>query len=293
MDFYCATLNLGLLYFIMTLGIYISYRIYDLPDITVDGSFTIGGAVCAVLLFHNVHPLVAIMLGSLGGGVAGVLTGLIHTKLNVNGILAGIIVMTGLYSVNLHIMQRANIPLINNVTIFNIIQRFNIGFSEEMWLSVVLTTFTYVVIVAFSLFFISDFGVLIRASGNNPTMVAALGSNVDSLKILSLGMANALVACCGALIAQYQGFADIGMGTGTIVLGLASLIIGEAIFKTKKIYVKLLFIAIGTVIFRYMVAMALLMGLNPIDLKLITSAFVLMTILFGKVPHLKQWFKKV
>lgn len=292
MDFYFATLNLGLLYFILTLGIFISYRIYDLPDITVDGSFTTGGAVSAVLIFHQVHPFYAILIGTMCGIVAGVLTGLIHTKLNVNGILAGIIVMTALYSVNLHVMGRANIPLINNDTIFSVIQRFNIGLNPEMWLSAVLGAFSLMLIAVFSLFFISDLGILIRAGGSNPTMVAALGSNVDSLKILSLGIANALVACCGALIAQYQGFADIGMGMGAIVLGLASLIIGEAIFKTKKIYVKLLFIAIGTVIFRYMVAFALLLGLNPIDLKLITSAFVLITILIGNMPNLKQWLKK-
>ena len=282
MELWIGALNLGFLYALMAMGIYITFRIHDFADITVDGSFTSGAAVAAVIIIAGGNPLIA-LLGAFGVGLlAGATTALIHTKLNINSLLAGILVMTGLYSVNLHIMGRSNIPLLSEVTVFTQIAKFNPGLPQEIWYTVVLTGFIVIGWWLVSLFFKTDLGIAMRVTGNNPMMAGAVGRNVKMLTLLGVALANGLVALSGGLVAQYQGFADIGMGIGTVVIGLASVIIGESIIKSRSVYLRFLSVIIGSVVFRFMIAFALYIGMNPIDLKLLTAIFVLLTLIISK-----------
>ena len=297
MELWVGALNLGFLYAFMTMGVFITFRIHDFPDITVDGSFTSGAAATAVLIAAGYNPLVALLAGLFIGMVAGAVTAWIHARLNINGLLAGILVMTGLYSVNLHIMGRSNIPLLNQTTLFTWIQKINPGMHAEVWISCVLGAILAVFWMGVSLFFKTDLGLSMRATGNNPVMAAANGINVNRMKILGIALANGFVGLSGGLVAQYQGFADIGMGIGSVVIGLASVIIGESILRKRSIYVKIVSAIIGSVLFRWMIAFALFVGMNPIDLKLLTAGFVLATLVVsgavGNSESLKtNWGKR-
>ena len=287
MELWVGALNLGFLYAFMTLGVFITFRIHDFPDITVDGSFTSGAAATAVMIAAGFNPLAALLVGLFIGMIAGAITAWIHTRLNINGLLAGILVMTGLYSVNLHIMGRSNIPLLNQTTLFTWIQKINpshkLFWHDEVWISCVLCAFLAVFWLGASLFFKTDLGLALRATGNNPVMAAANGINANRMKILGISAANGLVGLSGGLIAQYQGFADIGMGIGSVVIGLASVIIGESILRSRSIYVKIGSVIIGSVLFRWMIAFALFVGMNPIDLKLLTAGFVLATLVVSGI----------
>jgi len=282
MELWIGALNLGFLYAFLTMGVFITFRINNFPDITVDGSFTTGAAVTAVLLVSGMNPFLALSAAFFIGALAGCITALIHTRLNINGLLAGILVMTGLYSINLHIMGRSNIPLLNETTFFSYLTRINPGWHTEVW-----TLFSLVLLMALfwflvSLFFKTDLGISMRATGNNPTMADAAGVNTDGMKIFGVALANGLVGISGGLVAQYQGFADIGMGIGTIVIGLAAVIIGEAVLKMRSMYAVVLSVIVGSIIFRLMIAFALYVGMNPIDLKLLTALFVLLTLIVSK-----------
>jgi putative tryptophan/tyrosine transport system permease protein len=283
MELWVGAINLGLLYAFMAMGVFITFRIHDFPDITVDGSFVTGAAVTAVLTVAGVNPFAALALSLLAGACAGVITAFIHTRFNINGLLAGILVMTGLYSINLHIMGRSNIPLLSQPGIVTYAKQVNPGLPEEVWLCIVFC----MVILAFwaiiSLFFRTDFGITMRATGNNPAMAGSLGVNVNLVKTFGIALANGFVGISGGLVAQYQGFADIGMGTGSIVFGLAAVIIGESILRTRSVYGKTLSVIMGSIVFRLMVAFALYVGLNPIDLKLITALFVLVILVAPKL----------
>jgi putative ABC transport system permease protein len=278
MELWIGALNLGWLYAVMAIGVFITFRIHDFPDITVDGSFTSGAAATAVMIAAGFNPLLALLAGLAVGMMAGAATALITTRLQIHGLLAGILVMTALYSVNLHIMGRSNIPLLNQTTLFTWISRINPGLSSELWTALVMGVFLAVFWLAISLFFETDLGIAMRATGDNPVMAAANGIHVNRMKILGVAMANGLVGLSGGLVAQYQGFADIGMGIGTVVIGLASVIIGESILHKRSIYIKILSVVIGAVLFRWMIAFALFVGMNPIDLKLLTAVFVLATL---------------
>jgi len=278
MELWIGALNLGFLYAFMTMGVFVTFRIHDFPDITVDGSFTSGAAATAVLIAVGFNPLAALLAGLLIGMAAGAITAWIHARLNINGLLAGILVMTGLYSVNLHIMGRSNIPLLNQTTLFTWIQKTNPGMHAEVWISCVLCAILAVFWLGVSVFFKTDLGLSMRATGDNPVMAAANGINVNRMKILGIALANGFVGLSGGLVAQYQGFADIGMGIGSVVIGLASVIIGESILRSRSIYVKIVSVIIGSVLFRWMIAFALFVGMNPIDLKLLTAGFVLATL---------------
>lgn len=282
MELWIGAVSLGFLYSFMTIGIFITFRVYDFPDITVDGSFTTGAAAAAVLITVGVHPIPAVAAGFFVAAAAGTITVLIHTRLNVNGLLAGILVMTGLYSINLHIMGRSNIPLLNQTTLFTQLENLNPGLPSEIWICLCLAVVMAFLWITVSLFFKTDLGITMRITGNNPTMAGANGVNVNRMKMLGIALANGFVGISGALVAQYQGFADIGMGIGTVVIGLASVIIGEAVLKKRSIYFKILSVFIGSVIFRFMIAFALFVGMNPIDLKLLTALFVLVTLVVSK-----------
>jgi putative ABC transport system permease protein len=288
MELWIGALNLGFLYAFMTMGVFITFRIHNFPDITVDGSFTAGAATAAVLIVSGVNPFLAIPVAFLVGALAGALTALIHTRLNINGLLAGILVMTGLYSINLHIMGRSNIPLLNQPSFIAFIEKMNPGLPQEIWIAACLFIVMAVFWLLVSLFFKTDFGIRMRGTGNNPNMASATGVNVNRMKIFGVALANGFVGISGCLVAQYQGFADIGMGIGTVVIGLASVIIGESVLKARSIYAMALSAILGSVIFRFMIAFALYVGLNPIDLKLLTAVFVLFTLVVSKLVAKKD-----
>jgi len=288
MELWIGALNLGLLYAFMTMGVFITFRIHNFPDITVDGSLTTGAAVAAVLLVLRVNPFVAMLAAFGAGAVAGSVTAFIHTRLDINGLLAGILVMTGLYSVNLHIMGRSNIPLLQQTTFVSLLKTINPGMNLEIFISFALLVVIALFWLLMSLFFKTDLGIAMRATGDNAVMSAAAGVNVGRMKIFGVALANGMVALSGALVAQYQGFADIGMGVGTVVTGLAAVIIGESILKKRSIYAHILRVILGSVIFRLMIAFALYVGMDPIDLKLLTAAFVLFTLVASRMADRKD-----
>lgn len=259
-----GTLEQGLIFSIMVLGVYISYKILDFPDLSVDGSFPLGAAVAAVCVSGGMNPVLALLLAVLAGALAGFVTGYIHVKWNITNLLAGIIVMTGLYSVNLRVMGKSNIPL------FGVNHLFNRGIPSIVVIIVLLG------VVKGSLDYLlkTKFGFALKALGDNETLVVSLGINEKHLKIYGLAISNALVALSGGILAQYQGFSDVGMGTGTIVTGLAAIIIGETIFKSGKFMKVTTIVLLGTLIFKYVVAVALKMGMRASDLKLVTAVIV-------------------
>jgi putative ABC transport system permease protein len=280
--------TIGLILALLALGVYLSFRIFHFADITADGSITLGASVTAILLVHHWAPAVATLAGGLAGTAAGALTGILHTKFKINGLLSGILVMTALYSINLHIMGRSNVPLLNEVTLSSQAEALGLPFfpSGEVlvagWrvslrdLMMLAGMFLLVSAVGLSLhlFFQTHLGTAMLATGDNPQMIRALGVNVDSIIILGLALSNGLIALSGALLAQYQGFADVQMGIGMVVWGLASVIIGEALVGTSRIGLLITGAIMGSVLFRLLVAIALRWGLNPNDLKLITAVFV-------------------
>ena len=284
MEFYITAIMLGLCLSAMSVGIFISMKIFNIPDITTDGSYTLGAAVTAVLLTnHWIAALVIpIIIGV--GAVAGAITGLIHTKLKVEPLLAGILTMTGLYSINLIILGRSNVPLINVATIFSHLHFFsNTSYNEFTGALVFIALL--VLIIAYVLR--TDFGIAMRATGNSPTMAGAQGINNNKMKILGLAMANALTALSGYLVAQYQNFSDINMGIGIVITGLGSVLIGDALIKwgsIRSVYGQLGMVLVGSVVFQLVLAVTLTMGVDPNLLKLVTALFVLVVV---SIPRLK------
>lgn len=289
MSLLIGALIIGLILSLLALGVYISFRIFDFPDITTDGSITTGAAVTAMLLVKGVSPFIATGLGFICGMAAGVLTGVLYTKFNINKLLAGILVMTSLYSVNLHIMGKSNIPLINTKSLVTMVESgwqklFGVTKTVDVlgWdvstsdISVLFSLLILIGIVAFLLylFFKTNIGTAMRATGDNPQMITALGVNVENMTILGIALANGLIALAGSLMAQFQGFADVQMGIGMIIWGLASIIIGQALVGTQSLGYTIAGGVIGSVLFRLLVAIALRVGVNPNDLKLITAIFV-------------------
>ena len=275
MTFYLTAIILGLCLAAMGLGIYITMKIFRIPDITTDGSYTLGAAVTAVLLMQG-WPLPAIIAATiLAGALAGVLTGLVHTRLKIDALLAGILVMTGLYSVNLSILGRSNIPLLEVESIFSALAVFQKPIFNELWVGAL-----FLAILSSLLAYVlrTDFGIAMRATGNSESMTRALGINSDRMKIIGLAIANALTALSGFLVAQYQNFADINMGIGIVLVGLGSVLIGDALInwlKVQHIGLHLLLVLAGCIAFQLVLAVALSLGVNPNMLKLITAVFVL------------------
>ncbi len=285
MDFYLAAIIQGLGYAGLGLGIYISLKIFNIPDITTDGSYTLGGAVTAVLLSSNYNPFFVACAAMLAGACAGIATGIIHTRLKVHALLAGILVMTALYSVNLLIMDRPNIPLIGITNIFSVL-----NFSDVIQNNQLIVFILFVVVIAALIVWLlkTDFGIAMRATGNSETMVRAMGVNTNTMKITGLALANALTAFSGFLITQYQGFADVNMGIGIVISGLGAVIIGESvvrIFKSNSILLNVVGVIAGTILFRLLLALALSLGLQPNLLKLITSVIVLLVVAILKFSN--------
>jgi putative tryptophan/tyrosine transport system permease protein len=293
----------GAIYALMALGVYLSFRILDFPDMTVDGSFVTGAAVAAVLIVGGTNPFVATLIAVVVGFIAGCITGLLHTKGKINPLLAGILMMIALYSINLRIMGKSNVPLLQEETVITMLTSFwqslkiddaigslfqSIGWGEfapKTWgILIIMLLLAYIVKKGIDFFLKTDIGLALRATGDNETMIRSFSADTDFLKILGLGLANALVAFSGALIAQYNGFSDVGMGIGMIVIGLASVIIGEAIFGSKKIVRATLAVIGGSILYRFIVTMALRVEfLETGDMKLITAIIVIFALIVPKI----------
>jgi putative ABC transport system permease protein len=279
----------GVLWGIMALGLYITFKVLDFADLTVDGSFALGGAVSAVLLVNGWNPFLSLLIAFLAGGISGVVTGLLHTKLEIPGILAGILTMIALYSINIRIMGQANTPLLGVDTIMVKLEIL-LGIDRTMSSLIVGVIFSVVIIMILYWFFGTELGSVIRATGNNERMVRAQGVNTDNMKIIGLMLSNALVALSGAMVAQSQGYGDVGMGTGTIVIGLASIIIGEVIFGARfSFWYRLMSVVFGSIIYRIIIAVVLQLGLKSTDLKLLTAIIVALAL---ALPVVKKKFMK-
>ncbi|MGM0369169.1 MAG: ABC transporter permease [Bacillota bacterium] len=264
----------GLVFGIMALGVYLTFRILDFPDLTVDGSFPLGAAVAARLIISaNYSPVLATLIATACGMVAGVITGVLNTKLKITGLLSGILTMTALYSINLRIMGRANIPLLGTSNIFDLLT--SLGLSRKISILVSFLIISLIAKFIIDWFLQTEVGLALRATGDNKDMIRSLGVNTDNTVILGLALSNGLVALSGALIAQYQGFTDVKMGIGMIVIGLASVIIGEAVISSDQIKWATLGVLLGSIIYRGVITIALRLNLNPNDLKLITALLVI------------------
>jgi putative ABC transport system permease protein len=296
MSLLIGAMTIGFILSLLALGVYISFRIFDFPDITAEGSITLGAAVSAVLMVHGWAPIPATLMGALAGAVAGSFTGMLAMKFQVNRLLAGILTMTALYSVNLRIMGKSNIPLLHETTLVtraeSVGQRL-FGTADLRVLgwgvpprdaALILLAPLAIVVIAVLLYFFfrTNIGTAMRATGDNAQMIRAMGADDGLMVILGLALANSLIALSGALLAQYQGFADVQMGIGMVVWGLASVIIGEALVGTMQLGYTIAGSIMGSVLFRLLVAMALRWGLNPNDLKLITAAFVFAALVLPK-----------
>ena len=305
MSILIGALTMGLILALLSLGVFISFRIFNFPDITTEGSITLGASISAAMIVTGYDPWIATLAALAGGFLAGALTGIIHTRFAVNGLLSGILVMTALYSINLHVMGKSNVPLMSDRAIITGIEDFGkslFSISGDVSLlgstvpakDVFILGSVFFIVVTFGfllyLFLKTDMGTAMRATGNNQQMIRALGVNTNLMIILGLAISNALIALSGAVLAQYQGFSDVQMGIGMLVLGLASVIIGEALISDKSLGYLIAGAIGGSLIFRLLVAMALRIGLNPNDLKLITAVFVFIALVLPTV--LKKYKKR-
>ncbi|TXJ28609.1 ABC transporter permease [Brachyspira aalborgi] len=281
----------GIIWGIMTLGVYITFKVLDFPDLTVDGSFALGGAVSAILISNGMNPFITLFFSFLAGSLAGLATGILNTKLQIPGILAGILTMIALYSINIRVMGgRPNIPLLGMATSLTIIQNI-LSLSKVVSDLLVGFVFSVFIVLIMYWFFGTEMGCAIRATGNNEKMIRALGVDTNIMKTIGLMISNALVSLSGALVTQSQGYADVGMGTGTIVIGLASVIIGEVIFGNRFNFLyKLSSIVMGSIIYRIIIAIVLQLGLKATDLKLLTAIIVAIAL---SVPVLNKKANKI
>jgi putative ABC transport system permease protein len=283
-----GALTIGLILSLLAFGVFVSFRIFEFADITADGSITLGGAVAAVLIVAHVNPLVATAAAFAAGALAGTTTAVLHTRFKINRLLSGILVMTALYSINLHVMGKSNLPLMSERTLSSLAESaamrvlgteavhflgWEVGTRD---LAALVLALVIAVFVGFALylFFRTNLGTAMQAAGDNAQMIRALGVNVDTMMVLGLALSNGLIALAGALMTQYQGFADVQMGIGMVVWGLASIIIGEALVGVRALGFVITGAVMGSVLFRLIVALALRGGLDPNDLKLVTAAFV-------------------
>ena len=288
-----GSFTIGLILSLLAMGVFISFRVFHVADITAEGSITLGAAVAATALVAGVNPLLATAFGFLGGMVAGATTGILHTKFKIHSLLSGILVMTALYSINLHVMGKSNVPLVSQTTLSSYAEalgqslgRGAVSFTVFGWevslhdasILIFMLLVSVFIGVALYLFFRTNLGTAMRATGDNDQMIRAMGVNVSNMIILGLAISNGMIALSGALLAQYQGFADVQMGIGMVVWGLASVIIGNSLVGTESLGLAVAGTVMGSVLFRLLVAIALRWGLNPNDLKLITTIFVLLSL---------------
>lgn len=278
--------ELGLLYALLAVGVYLTYRVLDFPDLTVDGSFTTGAAISAVLILNGVPIWLAILVSIAGGMIAGVVTGLLHVWGNINALLAGILTQIALYSINLRIMGKSNLPLLRETTLMTPMRDAQLLGS---WGAVGIF-FVVVLIIGAAVygFLGTSFGVAIRATGDNEMMARSQGINTGVTKVAGLAISNGLVALCGSIVAQYQGYADVSMGIGLIIAGLASVIIGQAVFGSTAVWQSVLAAILGSVIYRIVIQAALGAGLAPNDTKIISAVLVVVALVLPQWSVLKK-----
>ncbi|OIT24697.1 ABC transporter permease [Glaesserella parasuis] len=285
-----GALELGLIYALVALGVLISYKILDFPDLTADGSFPLGGGVCVLCILHHIDPWIATLCGMLAGAVAGMITASLHIGFKIEKLLASILMMIALYSINLRIMGSPNVSLLGEVTIYDAITA-----QDDVQLAMVrLLMAIFVVIIAkliFDLFFATQIGLAVRATGTNPRMAKAQGIAINKMTLLGMAISNGLIALAGSLYVQSNGGFDISIGVGTIVIGLAAVIIGEAIFSAKRIICLTAAVIIGSILYRFFIALALNnetlsgIGFGPQDLNLITALLVVAVLALPKFKH--------
>lgn len=287
MELIMSTVAQGLLWAVLAIGLFLTFRILDVADLTIEGSYPLGGAIAVMAITSGYSPILAVLLAFLGGCLAGAVTGFLHTKLKIPALLAGILTMIGLYSVNLRIMGRATTSILGLDTVYTFF---------EGSMSKVMATFTVGLIVTVAVwvfcyvFFGTELGAAIRATGDNPQMIRAQGVNTDITIILGLVLSNGFVGITGALLAQSNGYADVGMGTGVLVTGLASIIIGEVLFGTRSFKNWLISVVLGSIAYRAVVAFVLWLGMNPNDLKLLTAVIVAIAL---ALPLIKSKVQKM
>ena len=292
MGVFIGILEEGLIYALLALGVLITYRVLDFPDLTVDSSFPLGAAVSAILTVNGTPPVLTLLAALLAGAAAGLVTGVIHVKFHVRDLLSGIITMTGLYSINLRIAGRANLPFFNKETIFdNALVRGLPSVLQPYSKALVVLVIVLIVKIVLDLFMNTKAGFLLRAVGDNPAVVATLARDGGMVKIEGLVIANAMVALSGAVMAQKNRVFEISMGTGAMVFGLAAVIIGVNIFKNRQRVNSSTAAIVGSIIYKACVALALSMGLVPQDLKLITAALFLIILVLGGARRKKVKFR--
>ena len=289
MSLITSTVWQGLLWSILALGVFLTYRVLDIADLTVEGSYPLGAAVAISYIAGGGSPIVAILLAFVAAAIAGAVTGLLHTKLQIPALLAGILTMIGLYSINLRVMGgKSNISILRMDNVYTFFENF--GLDKNMSILVCGLVFVVVIIAFLYWFFGTEIGAAIRATGSNKQMIRAQGINTDITTIICLMLGNGLIGIAGALIGQSQSFADAGMGTGTIVIGLASIIIGEVLFGTRNFMNWLLAIVGGSIAYRFVVAIVLQLGFNQNDMKLLTAVIVAVAL---AMPLIKAKISKI
>jgi len=282
---FLTSVSEGLIFGFIAIGVFITFRVLSFPDLTVDGSFVTGGSVAAVMIAAGYNPFLATIAALFAGLVAGTITALLNTLLKINALLSGILMMVGLYSINLRIMHGANIPLIRSITIFDSVAHFFSIKRNSVLIIYTLIVLAVIVFLILNWFLRTEIGLALRASGDNEQMVRGLGSDTNKNLLLGCAISNGLVALGGSLVAQSQGFCDVNMGIGMIVMGLAAVIIGEGVLHPRGI-AKILFACfVGTFIYRLFITIVLRLGLTPGDLKLITAILVVFVI---AVPYIKK-----
>ena len=285
MNMIISAVSQGLLWSILALGLFVSFRILDLADMTTEGSFPLGAAVAVQAITLGANPYIAIIFAIIAGSSAGLITGFLITKLQIPSLLAGILTMTGLYSINLRVMGRANISLLGKNTIFTVFENMNLPRHFD---TITLGLLVVVMIIGlYVIFFKTEFGQAVIATGDNEAMARSLGISTNTMKIVGLMISNGIVALAGSIIAQDNGYADISMGIGTIVIGLASIIIGEVLFTNVSFKMRLVCLMLGSVLYRLIMVMVLEAGMNPNDFKLISA--VLLTF-FLALPKIKETY---
>ena len=285
-----GAIEIGLIFSLVALGVFISFRLLRFPDLTVDGSFPLGGAVCAILISTGTNPWLATLAGTAAGAVAGFITGWLNVKLKIMDLLSSILMMIGLYSVNLRIMGGPNVPLINEPTLFTMLQPANID--DYVMRPLIMLGFVIVAKLALDWFFATERGLAIRSTGSNARMARAQGVNTGAMILLGMAISNGLVGLAGALFVQTQGGSDISMGIGTIVIGLAAVIVGETILPSRKIIWATLAVVLGAVVYRFFIAAALnidAIGLKAQDLNLVTAVLVTIALV---IPQIKKKLSK-
>ena len=281
-----GAIEIGLIFALVALGVYISFRLLRFPDLTVDGSFPLGGAVCAVMIVGGFNPWVATAGAIFAGAAAGLLTGWLNVRLKIMDLLASILVMIGLYSVNLRIMDGPNVPLITETTLFTLLQPDDMP--DYILRPMVLLVLVVLAKLGLDWFFATERGLAIRATGSNARMARAQGIHTGAMVLLGMAISNGLVGLAGALFVQTQGGADISMGIGTIVIGLAAVIVGESMLPSRRIVWATLAVVLGAIVYRFFIAAALnsdFIGLKAQDLNLVTAVLVTLALV---LPRLKR-----